>query len=187
MLISQLRHCGSWCGTQIALKRSGLTLVNEFNLPFHMDRNCQFPVISIALHSSSCSVYVIPPWFQTTSRKTLETFSWRMPRQLFFLFTFAVAKVLVTHSPHGLNFLMKQDALHCLLPRLWLFSKVSERTPSHGGQWHSDCLWRLGIFWSMFQFYSCLMVCEYCWCPQCSVLLAVSPENPWLTDSCLWG
>lgn len=25
-------------------ERSGLTLVNEFNLLFHMDRNCQFSV-----------------------------------------------------------------------------------------------------------------------------------------------
>lgn len=75
MLISQLRSRSPWCGAQIGLKRSGVTLVNEFNLCFHMDRKCQFAVIWAALCSSSCSICHSSPGFPTTSKKTLETHS----------------------------------------------------------------------------------------------------------------
>lgn len=37
--LQSLVHFLNW------FERSGLTLVNEFNLLFHMDRNCQFSVI----------------------------------------------------------------------------------------------------------------------------------------------
>lgn len=56
MLVSQLSDWSPWYRSWIGLKGSGLTLVNEFNLLFHMDGNCQFSVIYAALSSSSSSV-----------------------------------------------------------------------------------------------------------------------------------
>lgn len=61
-----LMWCLHWFGG------SGLTLVNEFNLLFHIDRNLQFSVTGLPWAVPQALYMSFPSWFQTTSRETLR-------------------------------------------------------------------------------------------------------------------
>lgn len=122
MLISQLRSWSPWCGAQIGLKGSGVTLVNEFNLLFHMDRKCQFAVIWAALWGSSCSICHFSPWFPTTSKKTRESAALMNAKPAPLpLFTLAILEVLVTPKS---AWIFLRNRLSCItsMSRLWLLS-----------------------------------------------------------------